>query len=100
LVLHQSEESVVSINTEKAGRLVRKRAGASVPADRATVPPVGAARLESLAIHHSRHTFISHAQAIAEVRDAAGHANVSITSGYLHVALDDEAAVGNLFVIR
>jgi hypothetical protein len=31
------------------------------------------------------------------VRDPAGHANVSITSGYLHVAVDDEAAVGNLF---
>jgi hypothetical protein len=34
---------------------------------------------------------------LAEVRDAAGHANVSITSGYLHVAVDDEAAIGNLF---
>jgi hypothetical protein len=32
----------------------------------------------------------------AEVRDAAGHANVSITSAYLHVAVDDEG-VGNLF---
>jgi site-specific recombinase XerD len=62
---------------------------------------LGAARLESLT---SRHTFISHAlaggRAIAEVRDTAGHANVSITSGYPHVAVDDEAAVGNLFVIR
>lgn len=27
---------------------------------------------------------------MAEVRDAAGHANVSITSAYLHVAVDDE----------
>jgi hypothetical protein len=25
------------------------------------------------------------------------HANVSITSGYLHVAVDDEPALGNLF---
>jgi len=62
---------------------------------------LGAARLEGLTIHHGRHTFISHALAggrtLAEVRDAAGHANVSITSGYLHVAVDDEAAVGNLF---
>ena len=62
---------------------------------------LGAARLESLTIHHGRHTFISHALAggrtLAEVRDAAGHANVSITSGYLHVAVDDEAAIGNLF---
>jgi integrase len=54
----------------------------------------GAARLEVLTIHHGRHTFISHASAggrtLAEVRDAAGHANVSITNGYLHVAVDHE----------
>jgi site-specific recombinase XerD len=60
--------------------------------------------LESLTIHHGRHTFISHALAggrtLAEVRDAAGHANVSITSGYLHVAVDDETGVGNLFRYR
>jgi site-specific recombinase XerD len=40
-----------------------------------------------------RHTFISHALAggwtLAEVRDAAGHSNVTITSGYLHVAVED-----------
>jgi len=62
---------------------------------------LGLARLESLTIHHGRHTFISHALAggrsLAEVRDAAGHCNVSITSGYLHVAVDDGDAVGNLF---
>jgi integrase len=61
---------------------------------------LGAGRLESLTIHHGRHTFISHALAggrtLAEVRDAAGHANVSITSGYLHVAVDDDT-VGDLF---
>jgi hypothetical protein len=34
---------------------------------------------------------------LAEVRDTAGGANVSITSGYLNVAVDDEAAVGSLF---
>jgi site-specific recombinase XerD len=48
----------------------------------ATVPP-------------GRHTFISHTLAggrtLAEVRDAAGPANVSITSAYLPVAVDDEA---------
>ena len=63
---------------------------------------LGTARLESLTIHHGRHTFISHALAggrtLAEVRDAVGHGNVSITSGYLHVAVDDEDAVGNLFL--
>ena len=62
---------------------------------------LGAARLETLTIHYGRHTFISHALAggrsLAEVRDAAGHCNVSITSGYLHVAVDDEAGMGNLF---
>lgn len=62
---------------------------------------LGAARLETLTIHHGRHTFLSHALAggrtLAEVRDAAGHANISVTSGYLHAAVDDEAPVGNLF---
>jgi integrase len=61
---------------------------------------LGAERLESLTIHHGRHTFISHALAggrtLAEVRDAAGHSNVSITSGYLHVAVDDDQ-LGALF---
>jgi integrase len=61
---------------------------------------LGADRLIGLTIHHGRHTFISHALAggrtLAEVRDAAGHANVSITSTYLHVAVEDEG-VGNLF---
>ena len=62
---------------------------------------LGAPRLEGLTIHHGRHTFISHALAggrtLAEVRDAAGHANVSITSGYLHAVVDDEVAIGELF---
>jgi integrase len=61
---------------------------------------LGAERLESLTIHHGRHTFISHAltrgRTLAEVRDAAGHSNVSITSGYLHVAVDD-SELGALF---
>src|SRR5579872_5595838 len=61
---------------------------------------LGRERLETLTIHHGRHTFISHALAggrsLAEVRDAAGHCNVSITSGYLHVAVEDDA-VGSLF---
>jgi len=61
---------------------------------------LGPARLGTLTIHHGRHTFISHALAggrtLAEVRDAAGHCNVSITSAYLHVAVDDDA-VGDLF---
>jgi len=42
-------------------------------------------------------TVTSH-QALAEVRDAAGHAHVSITSAYLHVAVEDDE-VGELFRI-
>ena len=61
---------------------------------------LGAERLKTLTIHHGRHTFISHALAggrtLAEVRDAAGHSNVSITSIYLHVAVEDEE-LGGLF---
>ena len=61
---------------------------------------LGPARLRTLTIHHGRHTFISHALAggrtLAEVRDAAGHANISITSTYLHVAVEDDG-VGELF---
>ncbi len=61
---------------------------------------LGPERLKTLTIHHGRHTFISHALAggrtLAEVRDAAGHSNVSITSGYLHVAVEDDG-VGSLF---
>ena len=61
---------------------------------------LGADRLATLTIHHGRYTFFSHALAggrtLAEVRDAAGHANVSITSAYLHVAVEDEG-VGELF---
>ena len=61
---------------------------------------LGPERLKTLTIHHGRHTFISHALAggrtLAEVRDAAGHANVSVTSGYLHVAVET-GVVGRLF---
>jgi integrase len=62
---------------------------------------LGKERVATLTIHHGRHTFISHALAggrsLPEVRDAAGHANVAITSGYLHVTVDEDAAVGDLF---
>ncbi len=64
---------------------------------------LGLARLRTLTIHHGRHTFISHALAggrsLAEVRLAAGHTNVAVTSAYLHVAVDDDAEVGDLFRI-
>ncbi len=62
---------------------------------------LGKDRLATLTIHHGRHTFLSHALAggrtLAEVRDAAGHWNITVTSGYLHAAVDDEQPVGTLF---
>ena len=45
--------------------------------------------------------FVSHALAggrsLAEVRDAAGHRNISTTSLYTHVANDDSGTIGALF---
>lgn len=62
---------------------------------------LGAERQATLTIHHGRHSFVSHALAggrsLAEVRDAAGHANVATTSIYTHVATDDDGTVGTLF---
>lgn len=62
---------------------------------------LGNERVELLSIHCGRHSFVSHALAggrtLAEIRDAAGHANVSTTSIYLHTVRDDDDTVGNLF---
>jgi integrase/recombinase XerD len=62
---------------------------------------LGLERINRLTIHHGRHTFVSHALAggrtLAEVRDAAGHSNVSVTSAYLHIAVDDDEEPGRLF---
>jgi len=48
-----------------------------------------------------RHTFISHALAdgrtLAEVMEAAGHCNVSITSCYVHIAVNDDGEASELF---
>ena len=55
---------------------------------------LGRARQAELTIHHGRHSFCSHALAggrnLAEVRDAAGHANIATTSVYTHVVRDDD----------
>jgi integrase/recombinase XerD len=63
--------------------------------------PLGAERVACLSIHSGRHSFCSHSLAggrnLAEVRDAAGHANIATTSIYLHSAVDDDETVGNLF---
>lgn len=62
---------------------------------------LGEERRASLSIHCGRHSFCSHALAggrsLAEVRDAAGHANISTTSIYLHAVRDDDEETGNLF---
>jgi integrase len=62
---------------------------------------LGEPRLADLTIHHGRHTFISHALAggrtLANVMEAAGHCNVSITSGYMHIAVEDDGTPGELF---
>ena len=53
-----------------------------------------------LTVHHGRHTFCSHALAggrtLAEVRDAAGHSDISITSIYLHGVSDGDEP-GDIF---
>lgn len=68
---------------------------------KASIKVLGDERVDDLSIHCGRHSFCSHALAggrtIAEVRDAAGHANISTTSIYLHVVSDDDGQVGNLF---
>jgi len=62
---------------------------------------LGSDRIKMLSIHCGRHSFVSHALAggrtLAEIRDAAGHANVSTTSIYLHAIRNDDETVGNLF---
>jgi integrase/recombinase XerD len=62
---------------------------------------LGPERVAILSIHCGRHSFVSHALAggrtLAEIRDAAGHANVSTTSIYLHTVRDDDETAGSLF---
>jgi integrase len=62
---------------------------------------LGPERRREVTIHTGRHSFVSHALAggrsLAEVRNAAGHASIATTSVYLHVAVDDDGAVGELF---
>lgn len=63
---------------------------------------LGSERQQELTIHVGRHSFVSHALAsgkrsLAEVRDAAGHSSLAITSIYAHVATDDEGQPGDLF---
>jgi integrase/recombinase XerD len=68
---------------------------------KAAIKVLGKERAASLSIHCGRHSYCSHALAggrnLVEVRDSAGHSNVSTTSIYLHVAQDDSDKVGSLF---
>jgi len=63
---------------------------------------LGTDRQREITIHQGRHSFVSHSLAggrtLAEVRDAAGHANIATTSIYTHITADDDGMVGNLFV--
>lgn len=63
---------------------------------------LGAERRREITIHVGRHSFVSHALAsgkrsLAEVRDAAGHSSLAVTSIYTHVATDDDGEAGDLF---
>lgn len=68
---------------------------------KASIKCLGVERVGCLSIHCGRHSFCSHSLAggrsLAEVRDAAGHANISTTSIYLHAVRDDDEEIGNLF---
>jgi len=62
---------------------------------------LGAERQGEVTIHDGRHSFVSHALAggrtLAEVKAAAGHGSISVTSIYCHIAVDDDGSVGRLF---
>jgi integrase len=91
---------VCSMLSNRRGRPLSRHA-LRLRFQRACRRALGPERAARVTIHHGRHTFVSHALAggrtLAEVRDAAGHSHVGITSLYLHVAVEDDAVVGNLF---
>jgi integrase/recombinase XerD len=68
---------------------------------KAAIKVLGKERQATLSIHCGRHSYCSHAlnggRSLAEVRDSAGHSNISTTNVYLHVGNDDDGKVGNLF---
>jgi integrase len=77
----------------------RNRVGQRITEDsvakrwRTAIRAMGEGRVRDLHIHCGRHSFCSHALAagrsLVEVRDAAGHRNISTTSIYLHVLDND-----------
>lgn len=82
-----------SLGNQIDRRNLRKRFKASCKA-------LGKERCQELTIHYGRHSFISHAlhggRSIVEVRMAAGHSSLGITSIYAHL-VDDNGEIGNLF---
>ncbi len=62
---------------------------------------LGPVRQGELTTHSGRHSFASHMLAagrtLPEVQQALGHRNISVTSVYLHIAVDDDGAVGKVF---
>src|SRR5436853_280022 len=88
-----------------AGKILTRRELALVLDDlaRTACKALGLERLRMLTIHRGRHTFISHALAggrsLAEVRDAAGHCDVSITSCYLHIVVVEDDRVGEFVLL-
>lgn len=54
---------------------------------------LGPSRQRQVSIHQGRHSFITHAihagHTLAEVRDAAGHCDISVTEVYLHAIPKD-----------
>lgn len=68
---------------------------------KAAIKVLGEERRNVLSIHCGRHSYCSLALAggrsLAEVRDSAGHANISTTSIYLHAISDENEGIGELF---
>ena len=62
---------------------------------------LGEDRAGEITIHDGRHSFISHALAggrsLAEVAEAVGFNDITTTEIYTHVAVEDDATIGNLF---
>jgi len=90
---------VCSVQSNRRGESIQRAAICQRFLSACKVP--GANRLRKLTIHRGRHTFISHALAggrtLPEIRAAAGHTNIAVTSVYLHIAVDDQERVGRLF---
>jgi len=69
---------------------------------RTAIRVLGPARLKQLSIHKGRHSFLSHAllqgRNLLEVRDAAGHSNITTTNIYLHYTpIAERRAIPDLF---